>query len=278
MTNLLIDPDELAALVARGLAVRILDVRWQLDRPDGYPAFLEGHIPGSVYVDLNRELASSGAPEDGRHPLPHRDNLQDSARQWGINPGDLVVVYDDLGSMSAARAWWVLVDAGLEVRVLDGGLQAWVKTGRDLEYGKSVAPHGHVTLSSGHLPRLTIDEAAAMPNDGLLVDARAPERYRGEWEPIDPKAGHIPGAVNVPTSGNIDADGRFLAPNALRRRFEEAGASNAPVGVYCGSGVTAAHSFVALKLAGFSPRLYPGSWSQWSNTPGRDVVGPETLS
>ncbi|GAA5030966.1 sulfurtransferase [Microbacterium fluvii] len=275
MSDILITADELAELVVRSPdTLRILDVRWRLDRPDGRPEYLAGHIPGAVYVDLDHELAEHGVPADGRHPLPSTGRLQAAARRWGIDPGDTVVVYDDLKSLSAARAWWLLTDAGLpDVRILDGSLRAWTSSGRPLEEGAVVAEPGSVVLRSGFLPRLTIDQAAALPTDGVLIDVRAEERYRGDTEPIDPRAGHVPGAVNLPTTANVASDGRFLDAAALRAQFSGVGVDQgAPVGVYCGSGVTASHAFVALTLAGFTPQLYPGSWSQWSNHPDRPVA------
>lgn len=275
MSDLLISADELAALRARDPCVRVLDVRWRLDRPDGAPAHAEGHIPGAVYVDLDHELAEHGAPAtEGRHPVPSPARLQSAARRWGLDDGDTVVVYDDLSSMSAARAWWLLTDAGVaDVRVLDGGLRAWVEAGHPLESGPVSPDPGSVSLGRGALPTLDIDAAAALPARGVLLDVRAGERYRGESEPIDPRAGHIPGAVSLPTAGNVGDDGRFLDPNALRDRFAAAGvAAGTEVGVYCGSGVTAAHAALALTIAGFRPRLYPGSWSQWSQHPERPVA------
>lgn len=277
MSDILISPDELADLVASGRPVRILDVRWRLDRPDGRPEYLEGHLPGAVYVDLDHELAEHGEPTDGRHPLPSTELLQEAARGWGLDDGDTVVVYDDLKSLSAARAWWLLVDAGVnDVRILDGSLRAWTAAGHPLETGEVRPERGTVTLTRGLLPKLTIGEAAALPSQGVLIDVRAAERYRGDTEPIDPRAGHVPGAVNLFTAENVGADGRFLDPAVLRERFEALGVSDDTlVGVYCGSGVTASHAFVALTLAGFSPYLYPGSWSQWSNHLDRPVAtGP----
>jgi thiosulfate/3-mercaptopyruvate sulfurtransferase len=278
MTDHLITADELAELIDAP-AVRILDVRWRLDRPDGRPDYLAGHIPGAVYVELDRELAAHGEPREGRHPLPSAEALQESARRWGISDGDSVVVYDDLKSMSAARAWWLLRYAGMsDVRVLDGSLSGWVASGRALETGQVMPEPGTVSLDYGHLPVLSIDEAAALPESGILLDARAGERYRGEVEPVDPRAGHIPGALSAPTGENVDDDGRFLPADALRARFESLGAKDSAetsVGVYCGSGVTAAHEALALTLAGFEPAVYPGSWSQWSNTPGRPVATGE---
>lgn len=277
MPEILITSEALDAMIAQGAQVRVLDVRWRLDRPDGRPDYLAGHIPGAVYVSLDDELAAHREPADGRHPLPDAASLQAAARRWGINDGDTVVVYDDLKSLSAARAWWVLTDAGLaDVRILDGALRAWTAAGLPLEEGDVVPVPGSVALSTGRLAQVSIDEAAELAASGALLDVRAPERYRGDVEPIDPRAGHIPGSISVPTTGNVDADGRFLAPAALRVRFAEAGVDAAsPVAVSCGSGVTASHAFVALRLAGLTPTLYPGSWSQWSNHPDRPVAtGP----
>ena len=277
MTDILITPDALADLLGTGQSVRLLDVRWRLDRPDGRPEYLDGHIPGAVYVDLDHELAEHGTPTDGRHPLPSTARLQEAARRWGVNDGDIVVVYDDLKSLSAARAWWLLEDAGVaDVRILDGSLRGWVAAGHALEDGDVVPERGTVTLTSGLLPKLTIGQVAVLPSQGVLIDVRAPERYRGDIEPIDPRAGHVPGAINRFTGENVDAEGRFLDADTLRRRFEDIGVTrDAAVGVYCGSGVTASHAFVALTIAGFAPQLYPGSWSQWSNHLDRPVaMGP----
>ncbi|CAH0136871.1 sulfurtransferase [Plantibacter cousiniae (nom. nud.)] len=279
---ILIAPDDLAALIASGTPVRVLDVRWRLDAPDGRPAYLEAHVPGAVYVDLDHELADhvpTGEPAvRGRHPLPDREALQASARSWGVDDGDVVVVYDDLKSLSAARAWWVLRNAGIaDVRILDGAFRAWTDAGLPVERGEVVPEPGTVTLTTGVLPTIDIDTAATWAGEGrVLLDARAGERYRGEVEPIDPRAGHIPGALSTPTTANVGADGRFLPPETLREQFLAAGVpADATVATYCGSGVTAAHNAVALTLAGFEPVLYPGSWSEWANHPERPVaMGP----
>jgi len=258
-----------------GGPLRLLDVRWRLDRPDGRPDYRAGHIPGAVYVDLDTQLARHGAPQEGRHPLPPVEQLQRDARAWGIDPGDTVVVYDDLKNLSAARAWWLLRYAGVDdVRLLDGALASWRTSGLPLETREPPSPApGSVTLRYGGLPVLTIDDAAGFANAGVLLDARAGERYRGEVEPIDPRAGHIPGALSAPTTENVDADGRFLPPERLRARFAALGIEpGASVGAYCGSGVTAAHEVVALALAGFDAALFPGSWSQWANHPERPVA------
>ena len=172
-----------------------------------------------------------------------------------------------------------LLDVRLaDVRILDGGLAGWRAADGPLEAGTPVVPRGTATLRYGHLPVLSLDEAAALPGRGVLVDARARERYLGEAEPVDPKAGHIPGAINAPPTANLGPDGRFLSPHALRARFAALGIvadPAVPVGVYCGSGVTAAHEIAALALAGIGAALYPGSWSQWSSTEGRPVETAE---
>jgi thiosulfate/3-mercaptopyruvate sulfurtransferase len=224
-------------------------------------------------VSLDDELAAHGEPTDGRHPLPDAADFQATVRGWGVSDGDTVVAYDDWLSYGASRAWWMLADAGVDARVLDGGLSAWRAAGGALETGDGPAPvPGDVVLAPGRLPRLTMDEAAELARTGILLDVRAGERYRGETEPMDPRAGHIPGARNLPTAGNSDADGRFLPVPALRERFADLGPDEAPVGVYCGSGVSASHAALALVLAGRTPSLYPGSWSQWSNHPDRPVA------
>lgn len=277
-SDLLITADDLAAALENaasgGRPVRLLDVRWRLDVPDGRPAYLAGHLPGAVYVDLDTQLAKKGDAKEGRHPLPPIEQFEADARSWGVDDGDLVVVYDDLGNMSAARAWWLLRYAGFdEVRMLDGGLRAWLASGRELESGAAQQAPGSVSLSYGHLPVVSMDEALRVAHDGVLLDARAPERYRGETEPIDPRAGHIPGARNTPTTANVDSSGRFLSVDELRQRFEAAGVTgDRAVATYCGSGVTAAHNAAALMLAGFRPALYPGSWSQWSQHADRPIA------
>ncbi len=280
MSSILTTAAELhTALVASrypdGGPVRVLDVRWWLDRPDGRPAFRAGHIPGARYADLDTQLAEHGEPAQGRHPLPSPETLQAAVRDWGIDGGDTVVVYDDVANLASGRAWWVLRDAGIaDVRVLDGALAAWTDAGFDLEEGDAPAVRpGTAVVSPGTLPMLGIDDVLAFARTGLLLDARAGERFRGEVEPMDPRAGHIPGAVSAPTTQNNDDSGRFRSPDELRERFAALGAEpGATVGVYCGSGVSAAHEAIALSLAGYRPVLYPGSWSQWSQHPGRPAA------
>ncbi len=263
--DVLIQPDDIDTV-----RQVVLDVRWKLGGPPGRDEYLKGHIPGAVFVGLDTELAAHGEPEDGRHPLPDPVDLQAAARRWGIHAGDSVVAYDDNGGLAAARAWWLLRWAGFDnVRLLDGGLAAWVAGGGELETADVRPQPGDVVLSSGKVPTIDIDGAATF--DGVLLDARAVERFRGETEPIDPRAGHIPGAVSAPTTDNLDAEGRFRAPGELRQRFEAIGVRDR-VAAYCGSGVTAAHEVAALAIAGFDAALYPGSWSQWSNHPDRPVA------
>lgn len=267
MAVLVTVPELAELLAAPDNDVVVLDVRWKLGGPPGHETYLTGHVPGAVYVSLDDELASHGEPTDGRHPLPDVAALQESARRWGIGPGSTVVAYDGEGNMAAARAWWLLRWAGLtDVRLLDGALPAWVAAGQPLETDDVVPTPGDVELTAGALPTLDVDDVAAFAEEGTLLDARAAERFRGEVEPIDPKAGHVPGAVSAPTGANLAPDGTFLPAAELRRRFEDLGVSDdVPVAAYCGSGVTAAHQLAALEIAGFDATLYPGSWSQWSN-------------
>ncbi|HEX5332476.1 MAG TPA: sulfurtransferase [Cellulomonas sp.] len=277
-TTVFVEGQELAAQIASGDRPVLLDVRWALGRSDGRAQYLAGHLPGAVYVDLETELAAQATPADGRHPLPDVASLEAAARRWGVRAGGSVVAYDAIGGMSAARAWWLLRWAGvLGVRLLDGGLAGWLSVGGSLEAGEVSAPAGDVVLVPGALATLDADDAAGLASAGVLLDARAGERYRGEVEPVDPRAGHIAGAVSAPTSENLDADGRFLGAQALRDRFAALGVPGASqVGVYCGSGVTAAHEVAALASIGVEAALYPGSWSQWSADPDRAVTtGPD---
>jgi len=267
-----------ADLRSDGGRVVLLDVRWALGDDQGREKYLAGHLPGAVFVDLETELADPATAAAGRHPLPSLQRLQASARRWGIRNGDAVVAYDATGGLAAARAWWLLRWGGVaDVRVLDGGLDAWVAAGGEMETGDVVPEPGNVTLTGDGMPVLSIDEAAALPaSGGVLLDARAGERYRGEVEPVDPRAGHVPGAVSAPTTENLGPGGRFLPAAELAERFAALGAApGATVGVYCGSGVTAAHEVAALAEAGIDAALWPGSWSQWSHDPHRPVAtGP----
>ncbi|WP_314176370.1 sulfurtransferase [Streptomyces winkii] len=265
----------------------LLDVRWRLGEPSGRPEYEAGHLPGAVYVDLDSELA--GPPgESGRHPLPDPEVFGAAMRRAGVSDGRPVVAYDGGTGWAAARAWWLLRWAGHgDVRVLDGGLAAW---DGPLETGEVRPEPGDFTPRPGALRVLDAEGAAALARRGVLLDARAGERYRGEVEPIDRVGGHIPGAVSAPTSENVRAgeEGRgeesgeeqaplLRAPEELRTRFRELGARDGTeVGVYCGSGVSAAHEVLALAQAGIDAALYVGSWSEWSADPDRPVAtGPQ---
>jgi thiosulfate/3-mercaptopyruvate sulfurtransferase len=278
--DVLISVGELAQQLSSGHPPRLLDVRWTVAQPEGRPAYVAGHIPGAVYVDLDADLSDHSVTGRGRHPLPSAAALQQSARRWGLNPGDAVVVYDDWGGQAAARAWWLLRAAGVDdVRILDGGWSEWQRGGLAAEIVEAQPDPGTITIDSlAGLPTVDADGAAgwAEAPDRLLLDARAAARYRGDEEPLDQRAGHIPGAVSAPTAANLDADGTFLPAADLRERFGALGAGRLPVAVYCGSGVTAIHQIAALAIAGYDATLYPGSWSEWSSTPGRPVAtGPE---
>ncbi len=265
--SVLISVADLAKALARGDEPLVLDVRWSLAVPDGRPAYAAEHLPGAIYVDLNEDLAAPPSAAEGRHPLPTQGSFERAARAWGLADGEAVVVYDDASGMAAARAWWLLRHAGVrDVRILDGGLAAWRGEDAPLESGEIHPVATDIELSWGHMPVVDADVAADVPSGGVLLDARAGERYRGETEPIDPRAGHIPGAVSAPTQDNLGEDGTFLAADALRSRFVSLGVDGSrPVTVYCGSGVTAAHEIAALAEAGIEAALYPGSWSQWAN-------------
>ncbi|MFI7239431.1 sulfurtransferase [Streptomyces cyaneofuscatus] len=253
----------------------LLDVRWQLGGPHGRPDYEAGHLPGAVFVDLDAELAGP-AGSGGRHPLPDPEAFGAVMRRAGVGQDIPVVVYDGGQGWAAARAWWLLRWTGHpDVRVLDGGLAAW--TG-DLSTEIPQPAEGDFRPKPGALPTLDADAAAALARTGLLLDARAAERYRGDVEPIDRVGGHIPGAVSAPTTQNVAEDGRYLPAERLAERFTGLGAgkSGEAVGVYCGSGVSGAHEVLALEIAGIRAALYPGSWSEWSADPARPVTtGPE---
>lgn len=255
--------------------VHVLDARWQLGRDDGGEQYLAGHIPGAVFIDVEGELSRHGAPHEGRHPLPDDAALAASARRWGIRSGVPVVIYDDHRMLAASRAWWALRRAGLtDVRVLDGAWPAWTAAGGEIETGDVTIAEGDIELSApGEAGIIGTDDAAAWPQRGVLLDARAAERFRGETEPIDPVAGHIPGARSLPIAQVLTDDGRFLPASEIAAAFDAVGADGeTPIAAYCGSGITAAQLALAGALAGRDVSVYPGSWSAWSNTPGRPVA------
>jgi len=276
MNAIITAPDLMNALAGERPPL-LLDVRWQLGGPPGRPAYEAGHLPGAVYVDLDTELASP-AGSAGRHPLPDLSAFAAAMRRAGVGRDRRVVAYDGGQGWAAARAWWLLRWAGHpDVRVLDGGLPAWTAAGGGLTTDLPGEPEGDFVPEPGALPLLTADDAAALARRGVLLDARAGERYRGEVEPIDRVGGHIPGAVSAPTAENVTADGHLLPAERLAERFADFGATgDTEVGVYCGSGVSAAHQVLALAEAGIPAALYVGSWSEWSADGGRPVAtGPQ---
>jgi len=257
----------------------LFDCRFSLADPGlGRRLYRQGHIPGARYAHLDEDLSSPPTPDTGRHPLPDPQALSARLGAWGVEAGSQVVVYDDAGGGFAVRLWWLLRWLGHRaVAVLDGGLPAWLAEGRPLT---AVVPSPESRHFEAHPDRQawigTAELVAALGTGRYaLVDARAAERYRGEMEPIDPVAGHVPGALNIPFAGNLDADGHFLPPGRLAERFRAhlGGAPPAQVVHSCGSGVNACHNLLAMELAGLTGSLlYPGSWSEWIRDPGRPVA------
>jgi thiosulfate/3-mercaptopyruvate sulfurtransferase len=297
-----------AGLASRLRAARppaLLDVRWRLGGPPGIDSYLAGHLPGACFVDLDEALAGPpGSGAGGRHPLPEPAVFETAMRAAGLRHGQPAVVYDEGDATIAARLWWLLRYFGHDlVAVLDGGLGAWAAAGLpvttevpDPELGSFTAGPG------GGMPVLDEAGAARIARSGFLLDARAGERYRGEVEPVDPAAGHIPGAISAPARGNVTRDGLFLRRAELERRFRGLGLPRRPrrprrpagprsaelaaeaaepgqaplIGAYCGSGVNAAQEILALEIAGLPAALYVGSWSAWSADPSRPVAtGPD---
>lgn len=268
--SVLISADELRAGLA---ATIVLDVRYRLGGPPGREEYAAGHVPGAAYVDLDTELADPPAdPVDdrGRHPLPSGGRFAAAMQRAGVGLETPVVVYDDWQGRAAARAWWLLRHHGhRDVRVLDGGWSAWVAAGGEVETGERAPGRGDFHGSPGSMPVVTAEELAEVP---VVVDARAPERYRGESEPVDPVAGHVPGAVNVDTGRNLDNHGRFRDAAELRAVYASVGATpGTRVAAYCGSGVTATHDVLAMEVAGVRAALFAPSWSGWVADPDREV-------
>jgi thiosulfate/3-mercaptopyruvate sulfurtransferase len=291
--DVLVTVSELLDALAGDEPPTLLDVRWALTDPPGAgrDRYAAGHLPTAAFLDLETALTRhTGDPRDGRHPLPDLDDLREALMVAGVRADRLTVVYDEPGSFAAGRAWWVLRWVGLPVRVLDGGLTAWTAAGHplstapaapsaDATLAREVANGAFPRLHSGHVPTLTADEAAAAPHQGVLIDVRAPERFRGDIEPIDPVAGHIPGAVNTPVAGLFADDGTLPDELTLRDRLAPAlaaAADGGQVAAYCGSGVSAAHAVLALAIVGIPAALYPGSWSAWCNDPERPVATRDT--
>ena len=286
-TEHLVTPVDLDHALAATDPPVLLDVRWRLADAagDGALRYAEGHLPGARFLDLETVLTRhTDDPLDGRHPLPDLDTLASGLTALGVRERTDVVVYDEPGSFAAERAWWVLRWAGVRARLLDGGITAWTDAGMPLEPGPgdgpaawaaSSNPEG-LTLRAGQLEALDADGAWRFSARGVLVDARAEERYRGEVEPLDPRAGHIPGAVNAPAAGLFTPAGLLPDDETIRSALGPAGAGEGPVAVYCGSGVSATRDVLALAVLGVDAALFPGSWSAWSNDPERPAAtGPE---
>jgi thiosulfate/3-mercaptopyruvate sulfurtransferase len=273
----LITVDELAAALAAARRPALLDVRWRLAGPPGLETYRSGHLPGAHYVDLDSELA--GPPgAAGRHPLPSGEVFATAMSRAGVHRHRDVVVYDDTDGTAAARAWWLLRWFGHKrVQLLDGGYPAWQAAGHPVTTQPPVPEHADFVPVPGGMAVLDAAAAALVARQGVLLDARAPERYRGEIEPVDAVAGHIPGAVSAPTTDNLGPDARFRPITELTARFDALGTRpGVEVATYCGSGVTAAHQVLALELVGIRGALYPGSWSEWVADPTRPVAaGPD---
>jgi thiosulfate/3-mercaptopyruvate sulfurtransferase len=251
---------------AQGDRVVLADVRNYLDGRSGRAAYEQGHLPGAVFVDVDRDLAAHGAPAtEGRHPLPDPETFAKRMAAAGIDDHATVVGYDDSGGVMAARLVWMLRATGHDAALLDGGLQAYDGA---LEPGPSHRPPAGFTARPWPADRLATLDDVVSQHHAVVLDARQPERFRGDTEPLDPRAGHIPGARNLPCRENVDADGRFLPVAELRERFHAVGVTEGtPVVSYCGSGVTACHNLLAMEHAGLGRgRLYPGSWSEYAHT------------
>jgi thiosulfate/3-mercaptopyruvate sulfurtransferase len=273
---LLMSPEELTARLDDP-AIRIADVRWYLGEPDrGRHEYERSHIPGAIFVDLDRDLAAPTGP--GRHPLPDPRVFAERLGQLGFGSDNLIVAYDDSLGTIAARLWWMLDNLGHDrVALLDGGLKAWRAAG--LPESTDVpgpVPAARLELADRWTRVIDRDALVDRLPELTLLDARVPERYRGDVEPVDARAGHIPSAVNAPAKLSLNADGRFLPPDELAGRLASVAPSGRPVAVSCGSGVTACHTAFALRLAGLpDPLLYPGSFSDWSRTDLPVAVGAE---
>lgn len=270
------------------LAVHLVDPDWAIfdcrsvlgDPEAGPKAYAQGHIPGARYIHLERDLSGSVTPDTGRHPLPDPRALAETLGRAGVDGRVQLVAYDDAGGVYAARLWWLTRWLGhTRVAVLNGGWQRWLAETRPISRD-SVRPAARqfdYKEAAGDVWLSTADvlEMVRGRKRGVLLDARAPVRYRGEQEPIDPVAGHVPGAVNLPHAGNVSEDGRFMNPAALRQRFEAALGGLRPdqAVCMCGSGVTACHNLLAMEVAGLKgARLYAGSWSEWIRDPTRPVA------
>jgi len=259
----------------------LFDCRYELARPDaGREAYLRGHLPGAVHADLHHDLAGPTTPNSGRHPLPDPQDFAARLRHWGVDDDSLLLAYDDASGMWASRFWWMASKwlGHRHVAVMDGGMRRWLQLGLPTTTDPAPwRPAGDFAArpDAGACVDADATQAAALDPRRRVLDARAAERYRGEVEPLDPVAGHVPGAFNHPSSGVVAADGRFLPPAELASAFAQSLGSVSPADTItmCGSGVTACHLLLAMEHAGlFGARLYPGSWSEWSRDPARPVA------
>jgi thiosulfate/3-mercaptopyruvate sulfurtransferase len=257
----------------------VIDVRHDLMKPDaGWRAYNEGHIPGAAFAHLDEDLSGAMTGRNGRHPLPQPSDLLQAFRDWGVNDDTQIVAYDALGGQFASRLWWLARWMGhARVAVLDGGWPAWLAKTSWSSTEPPVRPPGRFSARPSLAPIVTVEGVlrAITTGEHLLLDARTPERYRGEREPIDPVAGHIPGARNRPCQLNLNADQTFKSPAVLREEFDSALGDRAADSVahQCGSGVSACHNLLAMEIAGLSgSALYAGSWSEWIADPARPVA------
>ena len=275
-----ITPRELATLLTGPEPPTVADVRWSLSGPPGRVDYCAGHLPGAVFLDVDADLA--GPPgRGGRHPLPYPAALRATLRAAGVGTTKPVVAYDAADGSVAARLWWLLRWVGHPaVAVLDGGIAAWRAAGLPVTLDIPQPQKGTITVRPGAMPVLDAAQAATLARNGVLFDARAAPRYRGETEPVDPRAGHVPGAINLPFSELTDAQGRWRPPTRLRELTQRWQVTGAEIGAYCGSGVNACALVLGLELAGVTTpdrpaALYAGSWSQWCTDPDRPVaIGP----
>ena len=276
----LISADELAAVQSSGTALMLLDCSFELsDLQAGQRAYAAGHIPGARYLHLEHDLSTDKTGRNGRHPLPSRESFARTMAALGLHAGTQVVAYDNAGGMYAARLWWMLRWAGHQaVAVLDGGIAGWKASGRGLSTDAPAAlPVGNFGLAPSLVSTVSYDEVRAnLDAPGRLVlDARAPDRFRGENETMDPVGGHIPGARNRLFKDNLGPDGRFKPPAQLRQEFDAitGGRPASELINQCGSGVTACHNLLAMEVAGLrGAALYPGSWSEWSAQAGAPIA------
>ncbi|MCC5794760.1 MAG: sulfurtransferase [Chromatiales bacterium] len=276
-SSLLVDATALMRELGGSRPPVLLDCRFTLGDPSaGRAAWEQGHLPGALFLDLERDLSRTPGPADGRHPLPDPDALAERLGQLGISERTPVVVYDEGPGAIAARAWWVLRWLGHgQVRLLDGGLAEWVAQGGSLDRSVPATRSAHFRARPGSMPVVATADLLAMPDRWQLIDARAAPRFRGEVEPIDQVAGHVPGALNLPFSQNLTPEGRFRESSELAALYRDLAGPSGPgaVACMCGSGVTACHTLLALELAGFpGASLYAGSFSEWIRDSSRPVA------